>query len=151
MTVDHIRDATTQLRTAMSKVPTFVQFAFLKFLCDAWTTTARFRRGVLPCRWCGVRQGDDLRHYAACTTMLTAMAGMFPQLRAMWAVVNHPPHVPHVLPCAYGIDLPSTELAVDLLNWVDFMAFMYSCRDVDSAGDWRLGWSARARVRHRYG
>ena len=151
MPVDHIRDAMTQLRTAMGKVPTFVQFAFLKFICNAWTTTARFNREILPCRWCGVRQGDDLRHYAACSTMLTAMADLFPQLHASWAVINHPPSVPLVLPCAYGIGLPSTELAVDLLNWVDFMAFMYSCRDFAPAGDWRLGWSARARVRHRYG
>jgi len=80
MSADQVRDAMTHLRTAMSKVPTFVQFAFIKFVCNAWTTTARFNRDVVPCRWCGMLRGDSLQHYTTCTTMLNAMAGMFPAL-----------------------------------------------------------------------
>jgi len=152
MSADQVRDAMTHLRTAMSKVPTFVQFAFIKFVCNAWTTTARFNRDVVPCRWCGMLRGDSLQHYTTCTTMLNAMAGMFPALHTSWAVYSNPPTLPRASPCAFGLGLPSCEVAQDLLLWVDFMAFLYSSsHDLVPAEGWGTAWNARARVRNRYG
>jgi hypothetical protein len=133
------------LRKAMGKVPVFVQMAFIKYACNAWTTTARFNRDVTPCRWCGLYRGGNLRHYTTCTTMLSALAERHPVLHASWVVYRHPPG-------AYGLDLPSCEVAVELLLWVDFLAFLYSsCQDLVPADGWCAAWNARARVRNRYG
>jgi len=152
LTAEQTRDSMTHLRMAMSKVPAFVQFAFLKFVCNAWTTSARFNRDVTPCRWCGVYRGDDLRHYTTCMVMLCAMAELRPLLHASWVCYSHPPNMPQASPRAYGLGLAGCEVAEDLLIWVDFMAFMYSSHHgLMPAGDWHTAWNARARVRHRYG
>jgi hypothetical protein len=152
MSAAHTRHSMTTTREAMGQVPAFVQFVFLKFVCNAWTTTGRFRRDIAPCRWCGVSWGDDLGHYAACTVMLSELAARHPALHDVWAEYSHPPLLPRVSPGAYGLDLPSREVAVDLLLWIDFLAFLYSSgQELISSAGWSAAWVARARVRNRYG
>ena len=138
------------LKLAMSRVPVFVQVAFVRFAFNAWNTTHRYGKCVQHCHWCGIVRGDRLEHYRVCSVMLHFLQGIRPNLFDAWCRCTPP--MPTLCIGAFGLDLPNVELGIELLEWLDFLHHLYSLSAPigPSHADWHQAFKSRQRVWNRY-
>eukprot|EP00959_Pyramimonas_sp_CCMP1952_P166458 3479334-Pyramimonas_sp.AAC.1 len=52
-----------RFRNAARKLPESCATAYVKTLCNAWNTSARYRSGTNDCRIRGLAYGDNMKHY----------------------------------------------------------------------------------------
>ena len=147
-----VSDRLSTFKMSISKVPLFVQFAFVKCAFNAYGTSYRFGKEVLPCPWCEIPHGDRLDHLLVCGSMLAAMAELAPDLHTAWSRNCHPPFPPQSPAVAFGLDVPSVDVGIELAKWHDLLHSVYSSKHLQpqTVAHWRLYWVARGRVLHRY-
>ena len=107
------------LPAQLRKVPGFLQVSFVRGLCVAWNTSARYGRKDQRCLWCGLKGGDAQAHYLTCTSMLSVLQVMAPSIFEIWIDFPTLLFLPWLRQQAYGIgggDIHSLCIVHDLAH-----------------------------------
>ena len=133
---------------SLKSVPGFAQVGFCRSLFNAWNTKARYGHKD-RCKWCGLVESDDLRHYLVCSTMLTLLEKFAPQVYEVWVDYPSPPMKPWVTRAAFGFEL-SESLVVQVIVVHDLLHSAYSNFKHEGMLDLQACFVARARALCRH-
>ena len=70
-------------------LPFNMLFAAIRTLCNAVATSRRFNGKALPCLFCGLAAGDDIRHMYCCMQLAASWDLAFPKIPLQW--LDHNP------------------------------------------------------------
>ena len=112
----------TNLNAISSVLPPCVLASVLRTVCNAWTTSRRFRDEHPHCRLgCQAVGGDDIRHYPFCPVFLQFVAGTSVLSDCLWAHLGELSFFMLVQTTAFE-DMVRTAVWVDVflqgVNWM---------------------------------
>ena len=119
---DMVENFVTNMNAVSTVLPPYVMASMLRTVCNAWTTSRRFRDDHRHCRLgCLAVGGHDIRHYPFCPVFLQYVSGVSVLSDCLWANSGELSYF--MLMQVSGIeDLVRTALWVDVLlqgvNWM---------------------------------
>jgi hypothetical protein len=90
ITAERICLLLNRLQMIGRRLPPFIFSAVLRTLLNGWCTSRRFQEEVLPCRLCGTKKGDDIKHYTMCDAVLHFTATELPRMKMPWSSPSDP-------------------------------------------------------------
>ena len=117
-----VENFVTNMNAVSSVLPPYVMASVLRTVCNAWTTSRRFRDEHPHCRLgCQAVGGDDIMHYPYCPVFLQYVSGVSVLSDCLWAHSGELSYFMLMQVSGFE-DLVRTALWVDVLlqgvNWM---------------------------------